>query len=298
MVANPHTANSNLLLDKLDNRTVVMPNYMKAQVLEARETQTLKNELESKLSRLKLKQARAFNGLVREYLSDTVNLGLSDSLLTLFQALDNKNIKYRLALYHLQRGEYNMGSIVINTIPIEFDLSTEELDAYVQMVEYFDLVKGIKLDERTFLEANEGEIVELNEIEQSRKGLASMYAKNVLIALDKIEYIAPVQMADLFKSKQDQKDYLELLNTEPPSMISVFPNPSKNYMIIEYHIELEKNGIIEILDVNGIIVKLIKINKLENQVTVNTQDWKPGLYIATLIIEGMSIESYKFTLIK
>lgn len=39
-------------------------------------------------------------------------------------------------------------------------------------------------------------------------------------------------------------------------------------------------------------------NELQNQVTVITQNWKPGVYIANLFIDGSLVESVKFTLVE
>jgi len=298
MVANPHSATSDELLEKLDERINLMPNYMKAQVLEARNNVSLKEELESKLAGLKLRQAKAFNGLVRQYLTDTIDPQAgSDSLVVLFQSFDDKNIKYRLAMLHIQRGEYQLGSSILNAIPSGFDLSTKELTEHNNMEDYYNLVKGIKQAGRIELEADEDEVQQFVSIEQTEAGIASVYARNVLLALDEIEYLAPIQLPDLYKSSKEMEEYLELINTEPPTQLAVFPNPSKDYVIVEYHLEIEKDGIIEVKDVNGIVVKQVKIERLQDQVTVSTQNWKPGLYIITLKIGGKSIESCKFTLI-
>jgi len=55
---------------------------------------------------------------------------------------------------------------------------------------------------------------------------------------------------------------------------------------------------LEIKDVNGKTIRSINTSQKQDQVTVTTEDWKPGLYIATLKIDGKSIESVKFTLVK
>jgi hypothetical protein len=254
-------------------------------------------EMESELSGLKLKQARAFNGLVREYLSDTINPGNAlDSLVSLYEKFDEINIKYRLAMLHLQRGEYTIGANVLNAIPVNNSLNGEEQSTHNSMFDFYNLVKGIKQDGRNETEANEAEIEELVEIEQIGTGLASVYAKNLLISLDEIEYLAPLQLPDFSKSAKEMEEYLEILNTEPPKYLEVFPNPSKNFVIVHYKQEIKKEGLVEIRNVNGIAVESIVINRLEDQVTVNTQNWKPGLYIATLIVDGNSVESFKFTL--
>jgi len=133
---------------------------------------------------------------------------------------------------------------------------------------------------------------------QIESGSASNYARNVLLALDKIDYLAPIQIPDLYKSKQEHEEYFELLNTEPPPIFSVFPNPSNDYVIVEYLLDIERDGIIEVKDVNGIVVKQVRIERVQDQVTISAQNWKPGMYIATLKIDGKQVESCKFTLVR
>ena len=142
------------------------------------------------------------------------------------------------------------------------------------------------------------EIEQFFDIEQAEAGIASIYARNVLVALEKVDYVAPIQLPDPYKSSKEMEEYIKLLNTEPPSLLAVFPNPSKDYVIIHYNMEMEKDGLVEIMDVNGILMRQLHVNRKQDQVTVNTLDWKSGLYVATLIIDGKSVESVKFTLVK
>ena len=51
--------------------------------------------------------------------------------------------------------------------------------------------------------------------------------RNILIALDEIEYLAPIQLPDLYKSKQEHEEYLEILNSKPPSTIISFSKSFK-----------------------------------------------------------------------
>jgi hypothetical protein len=81
MVANPQTAKSNELMDKLDERWNPLPEYMKAQILQGKSIVSIKEQLESELSAYKLQRAKAFNGLVRWFMNDTLNpVASSDSL--------------------------------------------------------------------------------------------------------------------------------------------------------------------------------------------------------------------------
>ena len=78
----------------------------------------------------------------------------------------------------------------------------------------------------------------------------------------------------------------------------VYPNPSKDYVILGYKLETESSGSINISDINGSSVYIVTTTGKQDQVTIVTKDWKPGVYIATLLIDGKSLESVKFTLVK
>jgi hypothetical protein len=128
--------------------------------------------------------------------------------------------------------------------------------------------------------------------------MAQAYARNILLALDEIEYDEPVLFPDFTKSSKAIEDYGKLVNTKPPQMLEVYPNPSLGYVIIGYNLETEADCSIEIRDITGKSIQTLKTNGKQDQLTVVTESWKAGVYVATLFIDGKSKESVKFTLVK
>ncbi len=51
---------------------------------------------------------------------------------------------------------------------------------------------------------------------------------------------------------------------------------------------------VEIQQINGIKDRKIDINNSEDQIVVDTRDWRPGIYIISLIVNEKIIESVKF----
>jgi hypothetical protein len=113
-----------------------------------------------------------------------------------------------------------------------------------------------------------------------------------------MDYDEPIQMPDLLKSSEAIGAFEGLMGTKPPPMLTVYPNPSKDWVILEYKLETESEGTIETKDVNGRSIHTVSISEIQDQVTVITHNWKPGLYIATIKINGKCLESAKFTLSK
>lgn len=299
MVANPHTAKSDELMNKLDERWDPLPQYMKAQILQGKSIVSIKEQLESELAAYKQQKARAFNGLVRWFMNDTINPSASsDSLVLLFQQDNAVNSKYSLVMLHLERGELQMGLNVLNAIPNQFSLQGDDLASHQEMVNYSNLIVDLKNEDVTIMEVDSLQINQLLTMEAAEQGQASVYARNILLALNEIEYEEPILLPDLLKSTQANEDYQELLNVEPPKQIEVYPNPSDDYVIISYELELEKPGYsIKIADLNGKTRKMVSLNNKQDQIVIDTQNWTPGVYIITLEVDGTPLESIKFTIL-
>ncbi|MFU8844820.1 MAG: hypothetical protein ACNA7V_13535, partial [Bacteroidales bacterium] len=121
MVANPHSAKNEQLLNKLDDRWTPLPEYMIEQILQARNLISVKEKTESQLARFMLDKTRAMSRLERTYRSDTANMQASlDSLAMLYATDHTPESKYRLAFLQLERGEAVQGQATLNAIPAQF----------------------------------------------------------------------------------------------------------------------------------------------------------------------------------
>ena len=295
MVANPHTAKSDVLLNKLDERYDPLPDYMKAQILEGRSIQTLKQELESQLAGHKQKKAKAMNSIIRYYKEELEDpVAASDSLLDLFQYDNTLKSSYRMAWLYLERGEYQSGLNVMSNIPNQFSLSDDE------QVEYSGLsgIYGLFANGNTIELLDEGQIAGLQTLANGETGLARAYARNILISLGELDYEEPILHPDFYKTSSAIEEFNELLKAEAPHKLQVYPNPSTGFVILEYKLDSEAQGVIEVKDMSGKTIHSVSTSGKQDQLTIVTEKWQKGVYIATLKIDGKSIESVKFTLVK
>ncbi|MCD4698167.1 MAG: metallophosphoesterase [Bacteroidales bacterium] len=299
MVANPHTAKSQVLLDVLDERFDPMPEYMKAQILAGRSIQTLKQELESKLAGYRLQKAKAMNAIIRYYREELEDpTAASDSLLALFQSDNTLKSSYSLAWLYLERGEYQQGVNVMSNIPNQFTLTEDEQQDYTNMDGIYTMLSGLYENGNTIECLNEGQLAELQTLASGETGSSRAYARNILIALSELEYDEPILHPDFLKSSMAIEDYNKLLKTEAPQLLEVYPNPSSGFVIFEYKMNTETKGFIEIKDVAGKTISTITTTGKQDQVTLLTENWQTGVYIANLTVNGKSIESVKFTIVK
>nr|NQU92402.1 T9SS type A sorting domain-containing protein [Bacteroidota bacterium] len=87
------------------------------------------------------------------------------------------------------------------------------------------------------------------------------------------------------------------LNTPAPKFLEVYPNPSKDFVILGYRFDKETAGTIEIRDVTGQTMQSIPFAGIQDQVTVMTRTWTTGIYMISLVIDGTVKETVKFTLV-
>jgi hypothetical protein len=253
--------------------------------------------MESKLARYRLEKARALNGLVHYYNNpDNAPDGI-DSILVLLQQDGDLQSKYRLAMLQLELGNYQQAESILNDIPTQYNLYGQQVTAHQDMENFYGLAVNVLVSDSGWYAANTGQIQQLLNLEQATAP-ASAYARNILMMLGELEYDEPILMPDLLKSSQAEEAYEQLLAIEPPSVLEVYPNPAKDYLIVGYTLDMvEVSGTIEIKNLKGELVSTIPITQPVDKHTVITQDLKTGTYILSLKVDGKILESVKFTLI-
>ncbi|RLD51972.1 MAG: hypothetical protein DRJ05_17880, partial [Bacteroidetes bacterium] len=298
MVANPHNAKNDELMGKIEERADPMPDYMKAQIIEGGGLVSLFEDLQSQKSYYKQKRVNAFNALVRQYVSDTINPPSStDSLMSLLQNENSLAAKYRLAFLSGEQGDWGQGQDILYNIPQQFSLTAGEQENHTQVITYSDILANLAQQGKTIMEADSSQIAALFDIEASGVGIASVYARNVLLAMGEIEYDEPILMPDFTKSSAIADERAELMKAlEGHHYLEVFPNPAGDYVVIAHELELlQENPYAEIRNLKGEMLKHVYLSGKQNQETIGIKELKPGVYIVTLFANNKEVESVKFT---
>jgi len=71
----------------------------------------------------------------------------------------------------------------------------------------------------------------------------------------------------------------------------IFPNPTENWFTIDLDFLTNRKIAIEIIDINGAIIKQLNITVQSNQVHINLNDIEAGLYLVKLRNQGKILES-------
>jgi hypothetical protein len=68
-------------------------------------------------------------------------------------------------------------------------------------------------------------------------------------------------------------------------------------VVLEYQLETDIPATISIHDMKGVRIKSVNTAGQRDQLTFITRDWVPGVYVASLKVNGKLIESVKFTVV-
>lgn len=288
MVANPHTAKSGKLMEELEQRWTPLPEYMKAQIMQGKSLVSVRESMESKLARHQLDKAIAVSALARNWHNNT------DSLVWLWSADNSLASKYKLAFLYFELDQAALGTAVLNNITTQFDMSAAQQAGHQQIAAVYDMLESLAQEGKSIPEADSLQIATLLEVEAGSTGLAGVYARNALLALQAIVYDEPILLPDLMKSRAMAEAYSKLLETSPPKNLGVFPIPARDFLVAEYVLDGESKGMIEFADASGRLVHTMTVSGPINRQIVDTRQWKPGWYIATLKTQAKTVESVKF----
>ena len=80
--------------------------------------------------------------------------------------------------------------------------------------------------------------------------------------------------------------------------MSIYPNPSNQYLIVEYQLECENsNNFIDILDATSVKIYELQLHSSHSQVVIPVNNLKTSLYLVRLIVDNQVIESKKVTVL-
>jgi len=124
------------------------------------------------------------------------------------------------------------------------------------------------------------------------------FARNILVALAFLDYNEPIVNESLLKSSR--KGRYHWTHSRPiSSVLKVFPNPAKDFVIVEYKAgDILDQSMIIINDAKGSYIHSYKLTKIENQLIIPLEDLQSGLYIIQLHVNGNLKESRRVSIIR
>jgi len=295
LVSNPQSAKSANVLNTLNSRFDPMPDYMMAEIMNGLNVFGHKEVLEKNKGKHINNRQKTFSKLIRFYKKDTINSWSNDSLIGLFNKENTPNSLYRSSLHQLNMDDSLSACNTLASIPTIFTLNTEEQDEYQSFSDLFSIISELRYHGYVLDSIQESTLEDLS---QNNNDFIGIYARNILINHGLKKYNEQIFLPDNLKSSTTW-ELPEESGLKNPSVLKVFPNPGKNYFILEYDIR-EFVGVptVKITDITGKPFAFIRLSYKQNQMVQATNDWPAGIYLIQLAIDNSIIESCKLSLIK
>ena len=288
MVANPKSVKSETIIDNLNNRIELMPEFMLDEILEGLDSLSMRELLEIKMQIGNSNYTYGFNRLLAESLNDSLNsIENMSYLLELDSTFPSKCKKAWIILEAgdtLQAMNYLDSINLANQLTAAQSLELTEQRAFMEWLSDADDIDSTKL----FV---------LNYFMASPSAYVSSSARGLLVANNLMQYSEPYLVPDFTKNtevKKGRKDQLKF-----SLYVKVYPNPSKDYITIEYNLNNKNSqAYILIVDPSGRTIRSISVSKLQDLMLFDTSSLKSGNYFVQLVQGGKLLTSSRFTIIK
>ncbi len=290
LVANPQSAKSSEILDKVDERIDPMPDEMMDDILDGANIQGGLEILESSLAIHKTNKYKSLHKLESYYKLDTIDIhGSTDSLISLWSKETVPEILYKLSFVYLYNNDSTNCFETLNSIPQLANLSENQMAEYNDYSALLDILWSIK-QYANGLDSNKTE--QLMDLSSGNEKLNCL-ARNVLVANGIINYSEPIVLANELKLSQEKPIKPKNIS-QKNSYLSIFPNPAKDYIIVSYDLmEKQGNASIKISTLDGKPCLSNDLTGLVNQTVIPLSNLAPGTYCLQLLINGEVAESVK-----
>ncbi|MFZ4521087.1 MAG: T9SS type A sorting domain-containing protein [Bacteroidales bacterium] len=299
MVANPHSSKSEILIDLLENRTVPMPDYLMAEILQGEDSISGKENLESEKAFWNAERSKHYHNLIRYYRNDSVAGLANDSLIYLLQLHNTIDSWYDLIAVCFHKGEYQTGLNLLNSIPGSFSLNENQQEIHQSFVDLFAILKKVETDSSSVLNIDSTDIQTLVSVYTSNQGQVSAFARNLLLAAEKTVYTEPIFLPESGLKSSKRGKYRGDKTHFEANLLKVYPNPAKTHFVVEYHLnEIAEGCCIEITNILGKKLKRIPLTQKNDQKLIPVDGMGQGVYLVTLKNHGKSVQEAKITLIR
>ncbi len=298
MVANPHGAKKEELAESLEARIPPLPDYMMAEIMNGRDTLSLKELKEGEITWYEQERNSAFASLLNLYLAQTTESS-GDSLVSLISNHGYLKDHYLLAARFLEKGDITNAFSVLDELSTKFSMTSGELSEYQDYLTLFSILGDLKLAGQPLDSMNASSRQTLYQIAEDNF-TPGMLAQNILQRIDTVEYheiyILPTSEPTENKYYGENPDFNA--NAED-GVFRVYPNPCLDYFIIEYFFTVvPQNAAYSIVDPLGRTIEEGKIAGHQNQVIRRATAFSPGVLTIQLIIDGKVEKEAKLTIIK
>ncbi len=245
-----------------------------------------KESLEAQLSNYNAQRSRALYNIIRYYNDDTLNFSPADSTIGILQNVNELWAKYAMVCEYYRKGDSAAVMNTLNIIPETFNLTENEASQHQLYENYFNVLLQLSSVSKSIYEADSSSVAGLYSIYNDATGRLKASIRSVLMVIDTLTYHEPYIFPDEFKSGKIRR--IPVKKIYEKNEMKIFPNPTNNYVIIEYMIKDISNtkGFINIFDNNGKCLEHITLIYNHDYLVIPFRDLPNGIYICNFVVNN------------
>lgn len=295
LTSNPQSAKSQKVLNKLNERQTPPTENQMALIHTNDTVLGHKEKLESGMAHYSALQHQAVGQLVRLYMKDSIQVGITDSIEQALSFIQSPSSIYRQAFCRFCKGD-SLGALNrLDEVPLEFDLTQQEAELQSDYEDYFALLLELRFQGKNIDEVDSLQKSLLYTILQHGENQLQAYCRNILIQSDSYEYNEPYLFPYPIENKADEiKKPAANFAADSQPYFKLYPNPAKEYITVEYSLE-SGSSVFEIYSISGIRKHAFKPNMAQGIKTIDLRGWESGIYVIKLTSKGRLLQTEKFT---
>ena len=296
LTANPQSAKSSKILNKLSDRIVPLNEYEMASINANDSILGKKGILESKKAFYSSQKVQAVNQLIRLHMEYNTYY-LNDSI-----EMELDNIRTPQSYYKQAFCRFNQGDSIgvvskLMAVNSDFDLTTHHSNMQNKYEDYFELLLALQANDKDLTEIDITAKNSLYSIIQNTNDILQSYCRNILISTDNMIYKEPYVLPDTSTTKSEQITIPFVnISTKNTNYIKLYPNPAREYITFEYQTPLiSSDAEVNIYSVSGIYIEGFKLNNTFGQRILDLRNYSSGTYIISILANGKLLQTEKFT---
>ena len=289
MVANPTGARSEKLLEKIDQRSDPMPDYLYNQIVDAGNKPSPREVLETAISAKRQKSYFHWSTLNRLLWSGNEP---SDSLRSIWYTSPLVESRFNLAFVALNNGGYAEATAWLDTVSNSLQYASTEKAEAASMQMLLNVMQRMESDTINPNLPDSVSVMQLQEL-VSNGSMAGIYARNILQYAGFVNYQEPILVENQMKSASAGQ-FRSTRLVKKDELLTVYPNPANTYFIAEVHAASDKL-LLRLTDNIGKVHQEYEVKHADDQVIINTNHLPAGLYYLCLWEDSRLVSTVKVT---
>ncbi|MCF8372609.1 MAG: T9SS type A sorting domain-containing protein, partial [Bacteroidales bacterium] len=224
----------------------------------------------------------------------------ADLLRSYHSQRDYLNDRYSIADSYIEEAKFDSSAIVLDQIPVDFDLDDPAIDEYDNYYLYHDLLQALNDSSRSIFDLDTTEIALLEQISNDNTGPSAIKSRNILCFAYGMCEEYPGNPGDTTQNKSVSfpGNPQQIIN-EAYTTLEVSPNPAKYYAEFSWEIlNLEDEATLEIFDISGKLSTSHVISSDKGKWAWDTRDVTPGIYLYSIRMNDSQVANGKITVSK